>query len=156
MLVQIAVARNDVPEVARAKLHPAKQRRAVRLYTEHVQAIMQYLPIHIPRPQAQHWTPRQRRAFFYKLKSGEIMVPYLRWAAPNSERLTTQWVVFSPEWNTYTLRNDASYADLVHGFRQTEYHRITGHKLLAQVGRDEAGVLESLAIAEINRDEVLE
>ena len=63
---------------------------------------------------------KQRRGFFAALRSGRIDVPYQR-GGRNSQRLGTRW---QSSWHglTATLENTASYAGLVHGRKQAQYH----------------------------------
>ena len=69
-------------------------------------------------------TARQRRAFFAKLKSGEIEVPYRRGSSPNSQTMGRRWTVeMSPDGYSGRVGNNVSYARYVIGERQAEYHR---------------------------------
>ncbi len=69
---------------------------------------------------------RVRRGFFYHLKHGHITVPYKRGGGA-SERLGTRWTVETENqgW-TAVIGNDASYAWLVQGERQTMQHAASG------------------------------
>lgn len=67
---------------------------------------------------------RQRRAFFAKLRSGEIEVPYRRGSSPGSETLGRRWHIQPSGAIGHVLTNDASYAPLVHGADdQASYHK---------------------------------
>jgi hypothetical protein len=69
-----------------------------------------------------------RRAFFAKLRSGEIQVPYRRGSSPGSEQLGRRWRVL-PRGRGAALVNTASYAALVHGSPgQAAYHQAGGWK----------------------------
>lgn len=69
---------------------------------------------------------RVRRGFFYHLKHGHITVPYKRGGGA-SERLGTRWTVETENqgW-TAVIGNNASYAWLVQGERQTMQHAASG------------------------------
>lgn len=61
-----------------------------------------------------------RRAFFAKMKSGEISVPYKR-----TRKLANSWTVSSSMGGfTATVENNMSYADLVQGWD----NQVTRHK----------------------------
>ena len=61
-----------------------------------------------------------RRAFFAKMKSGEIKVPYKR-----TRKLANSWAVSSSmDGFTSTVTNNMSYADLVQGWDS----QVTRHK----------------------------
>ena len=61
-----------------------------------------------------------RRAFFAKMKSGEISVPYKR-----TRKLANSWAVSSSmDGFTSTVTNNMSYADLVQGWDS----QVTRHK----------------------------
>jgi len=63
---------------------------------------------------------RVRRAFFAKMKSGEIKVPYRR-----THKLGDHWAVSSSmDGFTSTVANNMSYADLVQGWDD----QVTRHK----------------------------
>ena len=64
-----------------------------------------------------------RRAFFAKMKSGEISVPYKR-----TRKLANSWAVSSSmDGFTSTVTNNMSYADLVQGWDgQVTRHRWSG------------------------------
>lgn len=64
-----------------------------------------------------------RRAFFAKMKSGEISVPYKR-----TRKLANSWAVSSSmDGFTSTVTNNMSYADLVQGWdSQVMRHRWSG------------------------------
>lgn len=72
---------------------------------------------HIP-----EWTDKQRKWFFWALRTGKIQVPYTRKGA-----LAASWVV-SVQGLTATVGTSLGYAPLVKSERMTTYHRITGHE----------------------------
>lgn len=67
-----------------------------------------------------------RRGFFYHLKHGNITVPYAR-GSGKSERLGARWSVASESqgWRA-VVGNNASYASLVQGEKQTGQHAASG------------------------------
>ena len=67
-----------------------------------------------------------RRGFFYHLKHGNISVPYKRGGA-GSEKLGSRWTVEARNtgW-TAVVGNNASYAQLVQGSKQTAQHIASG------------------------------
>lgn len=69
---------------------------------------------------------RVRRGFFYHLNRGNITVPYKR-GGPRSERLGTRWAIEmrNTGW-TAVIGNNASYAQLVQGPKQTAQHIASG------------------------------
>jgi hypothetical protein len=79
-----------------------------------------------PRPRRRKVTfasDRQRRGFFARLRSGQIEVPYRRGSSPGSETLGRRWSIQPSGRFNHVLRNDASYAALVHGADdQAAYH----------------------------------
>jgi hypothetical protein len=75
-------------------------------------------------------SPKQRRGFFAKLRSGEIEVPYRRGASPGSEKLGSSWVKEVRSTGATNVvgfvQTVVSYAGLVHGKLQTAMHKGTG------------------------------
>lgn len=102
-------------------------RTGARAAFVHLKSRIARYPSRSSRPQAQYWTPKQRKGFFYHLRNGDIDVPYKRGTSPNSERLAQSWVVEGEGLET-TLRNNASYYKYTHGEKQTAYHKATGWK----------------------------
>lgn len=80
------------------------------------------------RPQAQFWTDKQRKFFFWALKKGKIEVPYYRGINSKSERLRQSWTVQSRHGGlTWIVGNNASYGPMVKGPKdQITYHMRTG------------------------------
>jgi len=69
---------------------------------------------------------RVRRGFFYHLKRGDITVPYNR-GGGKSERLGEKWTSkASRQGWAAIVENNASYAQLVQGSRQTLQHKASG------------------------------
>ena len=89
-------------------------------------------------------TARQRRAFFAKLKSGEIEVPYRRGSSPNSETMGRRWNVDrSPDGLSARVGNNVSYARYVVGEKQAEYHR-GNWKKTSDVVREETPHIQAI------------
>lgn len=85
---------------------------------------------HRSRPQP-FKTDKQRRYFFYALRAGIIDVPYQR-----TNTLANSWLV-SQSGLTATVGSRTSYAAIVKGVRQAQYHLVTGHKTAVAVTREE-------------------
>jgi hypothetical protein len=103
------------------------------------------------RPQAQFWTKEQRQGFFYHLRNGNIQVPWRRGLSPKSERLAQRWEL-SGEGFGMTLGNKTSYANLVNGRKQTDYHKITGHKKVETVIAEERQPMRRIIFTEVKKD----
>lgn len=89
-------------------------------------------------------TARQRRAFFAKLRSGEIEVPYRRGSSPNSQTLGRRWNVDrSPDGLSARVGNNVSYARYVVGEKQAEYHR-GNWKKTSDVVREETPRIQAI------------
>lgn len=59
-------------------------------------------------------TAKQRRAFFAKLKSGEIEVPYHRGESPSSQRFKARWALAAENGGvTAVVGNNATYGRLL-------------------------------------------
>jgi len=71
-------------------------------------------------------TDRQRRWFFWALRTGQITVPYQR-----TGRLANSWRARQEGWSHWVLENSAAYAALVVGRgKQAKYHE--GHWWVAE------------------------
>jgi len=108
--------------------------RAMRIGAELVLGDLKKYPP-VSRRKRNFINPKQRAAFFAKLKAGEIEVPYRRGQSPGSQNLQQRWTRRASDRGlTQTLGNNASYAQLVQGpQRQAQYHRVTGWQTTAQV-----------------------
>lgn len=74
-------------------------------------------------------TDKQRRYFFYALRTGLIEVPYKRGSSPNSETMSKQFGVSERDGGeTAAIGNRASYAPMLIGRKQAMYHKVTGWK----------------------------
>lgn len=117
----------------------------------HLKSKVAKYPPRSSRPQAQYWTPKQRRGFFYHLKKGDIEVPYRRGTSPNSERLGQRWIVEGEGYDT-VLHNRAGYSSRVQGSRQTEYHKRTGWKQVDTVIKEETPTMGKIVYQEVQKD----
>jgi hypothetical protein len=82
---------------------------------------------------------KQIRAFFAKLNSGEITVPYQRGTANGSQKLGQSWTNEARSGGlTQVIGTRAAYAQLVQSAaKQTQYHKISQWKTEEQVLREE-------------------
>ena len=128
-------------------------RRGLRAARLHVGGKLQVYPPVSRRSQSQYWSPRQRRGFFAKLRSGEIDVPYRRGLSPSSERLAARWAQSaSADGMVHTIGNNASYVNLVQGADQTAYHKQTGWKTAADIVKEERAEVNRIVSNEVRRD----
>jgi len=126
-------------------------RRAGRVMMIHLRSKIAPYPAVSRRPQAGSWSDAERRAFFAKLKAGEIEVPYRRGLSPGSESLGKRWQIKSAGPN-HSLRNNASYASLVQGRKQIPYHKKTGWKTIQDVLDAERPQLAKILGTEVGRE----
>ena len=85
-------------------------------------------------------TDRQRRWFFWALRTGQITVPYSR-----TGTLANSWRARKEGWSHWVLENSAAYAALVVGRgEQAKYHE--GHWWIAEniIEEDAADLTEDL------------
>ena len=96
---------------------------------------------------------KQRRGFFYKLRKGDIEVPYRRGISPGSERLGQRWTVQAKDGGlTQVVGSNASYGELVQARRmQTFYHKVTGWKTIEDVTEQEKNTVARGVKHEIDR-----
>ena len=99
-------------------------------------------------------SPRMRRAFFAKLRSGEIQVPYVRSSSPGSQRLGTRWGQSTANGGmTVTVGNTATYAPIVQGgARQSSFHRQTNWRTDRYVAEGEAQRVVAIVFTAIQRE----
>lgn len=88
-------------------------------------------------------TPRQRRAFFAKLRSGEIQVPYHRGTSPNSERFKAAWTAQAEnDGMSVVIGNDTSYGPMLMGDdTQSIYMRRVGWRKVGEIVDEERDVV---------------
>ena len=71
-------------------------------------------------------TDKQRRYVMWALRKGMIVIPYFRGQNPRSENMKARWIVRKIAGGV-AVANNASYAQLVHGWQQqATYHKGTG------------------------------
>lgn len=91
---------------------------------------------------------RQRRAFFAKLRAGEITVPYQR-----TNTLMGGWQLQTwPGGLGITAGNNTAYSHLVQGAQQATYHRVTGWKTVMQIGQGESQAVFNIISTAAARD----
>lgn len=120
----------------------------------HLAGKMGQYPPQSSRPQPAK-TAKQRAYLMWAIREGEIVIPYPRGMAGKSEKLGQSWTT-ALESNTRAVAGTAaSYAELVQGQKQTEYHKITGWLRADTNLRNEAahvhGIVHSYIAADIRR-----
>lgn len=117
-------------------------RAATKVAAAHVKRKFQEYPPASRRKQL-FKSAKQRRAFFAKLRSGEIEVPYVRGSSPGSRNLKQNWtLVEANEGLTQIVANATPYGPLVHdNEKQTRYHRETGWPTVDKVLEAERDVV---------------
>lgn len=127
-------------------------KRGLHLAGLHLQSrIRKYPPV--SRRKQGFTSDRQRRGFFAKLKSGEIDVPYRRGMSSRSERLGQRWAVSrSSDGFSVTVGNNASYANLVQGYKQSLYHKRTGWKRFDDVAEKESRTVQKIIRDNLKQD----
>jgi hypothetical protein len=93
---------------------------------------------------------KQRKFFFWALRTGRIEVPYRRGLSPNSERLAQRWTAVQRGLSTI-VGNNASYAPYVQGNRQSAYHKRVGWKTARDVLKAEKTRLLAIIVAELKK-----
>ena len=111
---------------------PSRFSRAFGAGALHLKGKLAVVPPVSRRPQSHLWSPKQRRGFFAALRSGKIEVPYIRGSSPSSQNLPQRWRV-TVRAQSAEISNNARYAGLVQGEKQTGYHRVTGWVRAADV-----------------------
>lgn len=82
-------------------------------------------------------TRKQQRAFFAKLKSGAIEVPYERGMNKKSQKLGQSWTTqTSDNGLRVTVGTAVRYARVVMDSKQSNYHKVTGWKTAKDIARD--------------------
>ena len=83
-------------------------------------------------------TDKSRRWFFWALSKGKIDVPYRRGVSPGSEDLANKWTSkYDKNRFEGTIGNNASYARLVMGGKQTKMMKMIGWKTVEKVAKEE-------------------
>ena len=102
--------------IVQTDIRPAIRAAAVAIAAEAQDRIAPY-PAARRKKQAGQWSVKQRRAFFAKLRSGAIRVPY-----PRSGDTLARWRIESMS-DGARLTNTSPHARWVHSDDQTAYHR---------------------------------
>lgn len=98
-------------------------------------------------------TRKQQRAFFAMLKSGAIQVPYVRGMNRKSQKLGQSWTTrASANGLTQTVGTAVSYARLVVGDKQSNYHKVTGWKTADTVAKAFEGRAYKIVEAHIKQE----
>ena len=112
-------------------------------------------PRDIPRaPQAQYWTEKQRKHFFWLLKRGDIEVPYRRGLSRKSERYGTQYYIDRDLTKLeIKIGNRASYAKYLAGddSQQSKYMAARGWLQLYKTARSKENRIIMIYNAWINK-----
>lgn len=123
------------------ELKPIKD--GLKLAAIHVKgAVSEYPPVKRPtRRQVygfQFFSTRQRRAFFAKLRAGEIEVPYIRGMSAGSESLGRKWTTKVTGLQA-EIGNNVSYGPLVQDREQQSlYHQWVGWSTIQDISEREA------------------
>lgn len=149
--IAIKIDFGKVPMVMNKIRQKRLANRAGRAMMVHLRSKIAPYPPVSRRPQAGQWSDAERRAFFAKLKAGEIEVPYRRGLSPGSESLGKRWQIKSSGSN-HSLSNNSSYASLVQGRKQIPYHKGTGWKTTETVLNDEQRQLATILGQEIGKE----
>ncbi len=95
---------------------------------------------------------KQRKWFFANLRKGTIDVPYRRGQSPGSEDLANKWTSkYDKNKFQAVVGNDASYARLVMGKKQTEMMKRIGWKKVDVIAKDETRKVQELMIDAVRR-----
>lgn len=155
-VVQIDIDYGGLPEALEEMLRMEAVKLGLQEAGQFIRSQIAIYPAQSSRPQP-FVSDKQRRGFFAKLNSGEIVVPYPRQTAPKSERLGQSWTTSTSNGGmTVTVGTPASYAPLVQSAeRQTLYHRVTGWRtdgdVVQQHGSAAADIVEARVAREYSR-----
>ncbi len=95
---------------------------------------------------------KQRKWFFANLRAGNIEVPYRRGASPGSEGLRSKWTIkYSKTKFEGWTGNNASYARLVQGDKQTEMMKRIGWKTTETVAKEEVKRVQEYVFEAVRR-----
>lgn len=119
----------------------------------HLEGLMkQYPPSPGGRPQPPK-TDKQRKFLHMAVRKGIIQIPYVRGSSSQSEKLGQSWTTRAENGGLrQVVGTSASYAPLVQGERQSEYHKVTGWKQADNVVRAESATLGNIVNSYIDRD----
>lgn len=130
--LQAAIAK--FPRMVEIYMGKAGQEAADRVILN-TAGLRKYPPDAARAPQAQNWTDKQRRYFFWALRQGIIEVPYRRTLSPGSENFGKQWYVKRKGFST-EIGNRASYAHWLSGDDQSAYQAARGWRKLLDVANE--------------------
>jgi hypothetical protein len=140
-----------VPELMETLMSHVGLKRGLLSAGLHLKARIDKYPPPSRRPQG-FVSDVQRRGFFARLRAGDIEVPYQRGMSPTSERLAQRWAVVESDIDlAVTVGNNASYAGLVQGSKQTLYHKQTGWRKAEDVAKDEFNTMQEIVVHEIDQ-----
>jgi hypothetical protein len=122
MSVSVSINDNGTFAALAAMQNIAPLTNAIAAGAEYLRDQVARYPTQFSHPHIPEWTDKQRKWFFWALRTGQIQVPYVRKGA-----LAASWVV-SVQGLTATVGTSLGYAPLVKSERMTMYHRITGHE----------------------------
>ena len=149
-LDKIIAAFDQFPREIWKNMKQAGHESAMRVILP-TEGLQKYPPGGPGAPQAQNWTDKQRRYFFWALNAGIIEVPYRRGQSPNSERLGTQWHARQTDLSM-TLGNRASYAPYLHGREsQSPYMANRGWRKLWDVAQEKVKDIGKVYQAWVNK-----
>ena len=95
---------------------------------------------------------KQRKWFFWALNKGKIDVPYRRGQSPGSEDLAAKWTSkYDKNKFQAVVGNNASYARLVMGEKQTEMMKRIGWKKVDVIAKEETRKVTELMIDAVRR-----
>ena len=95
---------------------------------------------------------KQRKWFFANLRKGTIDVPYRRGQSPGSEDLANKWTSkYDKNKFQAEVGNNASYARLVMGEKQTEMMKRIGWKKVDVIAKEETRKVQELMIDAVRR-----
>ena len=97
-------------------------------------------------------TDKSRRYFFWALKKGLIEVPYRRGQSPGSESLDKKWTSkYDRNKFEAVVGNNASYARLVQGGKQTKMMKMIGWKTVDKVAKAETKKVGEMVFRAVKR-----
>jgi len=150
-LDKIIKAFDRFPLEIRKNMNQAGSEAAKRVILK-TEGLQKYPPGGPGAPQAQNWTDKQRRYFFWALNAGIIEVPYRRGQSPGSQRAGTQWYVESSGAMNTLIGNRASYAPYLHGREsQSPYMANRGWRKLWDVAQEKVKDIGKVYQAWVNK-----
>jgi hypothetical protein len=97
-------------------------------------------------------TDKSRRYFFWALKKGIIDVPYRRGQSSGSEALGRKWTSkYNRNKFESVIGNNATYARLVMGGKQTKMMKMIGWKTVDKVAKEETKKVGEMVFRAVKR-----